>query len=211
MTARLVVLPIAAALLVALGAAARAEGGEPTALAAAIPPRAELGQTVEMQARLSDASGAPVAKRLVLFTATLAFLSGEGEVVLADARTDRDGVATARFEARTAGRLAIRAVFRGDDRYAASSAQGELAVSGDAQLFVQHAGVHLPGLNAGPAALPMFQDAGATVGLIEGTSRLWPVLSGWPIALALMIVWSLYGSAVVLMFRIVADAKRSAP
>ena len=57
-----------------------------------------------------------------------------------------------------------------------STAEGALAVGGDAQLFAQHAGVHLPGLNAGPAAIPMFQDGSPVVGLIEGTSALWPVL-----------------------------------
>lgn len=208
--ARLLVLPLAAALLTGLGTAARAEGGEPTTIVVAVPPEAELGQTVEVQARLTDAAGGPVAKRLVEFTTTLAFLSGGGEVVLADARTDETGVAAAEFEARTAGRLAIRAVFRGDDRYAAASAERELAVGGDGQLFAQHAGVHLPGLNAGPAALPMLQNGSPVVGLLEGTSALWPILSGWPIALALMVIWSLYGSVVVLVFRIVADARRSA-
>lgn len=207
---RFVSIPFAAALLLALGGAARAEGGQPTAIAIAVPAEAQLGQTVQVQARLTDASARPIAKRLVEFTATLAFLSGGGEVVLADARTDDKGVAIAEFEARTSGRLAIRAVFRGDDRYAAASAEAELAVAGDGQLFAQHAGVHLPGLNAGPAALPMLENGSPVVGLIEGTSALWPLLSGWPIALALMVVWSLYGSVVVLLFRIVAQAKAEA-
>lgn len=203
--------PLIAALLLALGGSARAEGGEPTTITVAVPAEARLGQAVEVQARLTDGSGAPIPKALVVFTAPLAFLSGESEVVLADARTDERGIATARFEARSEGRLAISAVFRGNDRYAASSDRRELAVNGDDQVFVQHAGVHLPGLNAGPAALPVFQGTGPTIGLVEGTSRLWPLLSGWPIALALMIIWSLYGAVVVLIFRVVADAKGRAP
>lgn len=208
--ARWLVLPCVVAVLAATGASARAEGGEPTAITVAVPAEAQLGQTVEVQARLTDASGAPIPKALVVFTAPLAFLSGESDVVLADARTDEQGIASARFEARSAGRLAISAVFRGDARYAASSDRRELAVSGDGQLFVQHAGVHLPGLNAGPAALPVFQGTGPVIGLVEGTSRLWPLLSGWPIALALMIVWSLYGSVVAFVFRIASDAKGQA-
>lgn len=197
------------ALLLASAGAARAEGGEPTVLALAVPADAQLGQTVEVQARLTDAAGIPIPKATVLFTAPLAFLSAESDVVLADARTDAQGIATARFEARSEGRLVIRAAFRGDERYAATAAERELAVGGDAQLYAQHVGVLLPGLNTGPVAFPMLRDGTPTVGLIEGSSRLWPLLSGWPIALALMIIWSFYASVVVMLFRIVAAAKEA--
>lgn len=204
--ARSLAVPFTFALLAMLGAAARAEG-EPTTIGVAVPAAAELGQAVEVQARLTDGSGSPLAKRLIEFTTTLAFLSGEGEVVLADARTDDKGVATAEFEARTAGRIVVQAVFRGDDRYAQASAERELSVAGDMQLFAQHAGVHLPGFNAGPAAIPLLLEGSPVVGLIEGTWALWPLMSGWPIALVLMIIWSLYGSVVVQLFRIVTDAQ----
>lgn len=199
---------LAVALLGAFPASALAAGAGPTALSLAVPPRVELGQVAEVRARLTDASGAPLPKATILFTATLAFLQGESEVVLADARTDTDGVATGQLQLRTVGTVTINAVFEGDETYAAARASGTIAVAGSGQLYVQHAGVHLPGLNAGPAAIPMLQDGTPVVGLVQGTSKLWPALSGWPIALALMIVWSLYGVAVVLLFRVARAADR---
>lgn len=201
------VVPLAAALLLGLGAPALATHGERAAVSVAVPREAELGQTVEVQARVTDAAGIPIPRALVLFVARVAFLSAESDAVLADARTDESGIATAQFEARTEGTLLIRAVFEGDQRYDEAIAESELAVVGHTQLFAEHAGVRLPGLNAGPAALPMFRDGTPVVGLIQGTSRLWPLVSGWPIALALMIVWSLYVSVVLLLFRITAAAK----
>lgn len=211
MTRRLgLAVPVLAAFLLAMGSVALAEGPEPTSLDLAVPPRAALGQVVEVRARLTDASGAPIPKATILFTAPLRFLQAEGEVVLADAETDANGVAGAEFEVRTEGTLAIRAVFRGDERRASSTATAELAVEGSAQLYTQHAGVHLPGLNAGPAVVPLVRDGSLSLGLIPGTSRLWPAMSGWPIALALIVVWSLYGVVVVLLFRVARAANEGA-
>lgn len=210
MTRRLgLTVPLLAALLLAMGSVALAQGAERTTLGLAVPPRAALGQVAEVRARLTDASGAPIPKVTILFAAPLAFLQAQGDVALADAQTDADGVATAEFEVRTEGRMTIRAVFRGDERYAGSTATAELAVEGSAQLYVQHAGVHFPGLNAGPAVVPVVSDGLVSLGLIPGTSRFWPALSGWPIALALIVVWSLYGFVVVLLFRVARAAKES--
>lgn len=197
---------IALALLVALATPALAAGSAPTTLTIAVPPQVELGQLAQARARLTDASGTPIAKATVLFTATLGFLSGESEVVLADARTDAAGVAVGEFEARTEGTLTIGAVFAGNDTYAPARASAPMTVEGSDQLYVQHAGVHLPGLNAGPAAVPVLGDRGVSLGVIPGTSRLWPAMSGWPIALVLMIVWSLYGLVVARMFRLARAA-----
>lgn len=201
------VVPLAAALLLGLGAPALATHGARAAVSIAVPREAEIGQTVEVQARVTDAAGIPITRALVLFVARVPFLSAESDAVLADARTDESGIATAQFEARSEGTLLIRAVFEGDQRYDEAIAESKLAVVGHTQLFTEQVGVRLPGLNAGPAALPMFRDGTPVVGLIQGTSRLWPLVSGWPIALALMIVWSLYGSVVLLLFRITAAAK----
>lgn len=211
MTRRLgLTVPLLAALLLAMGSVALAQGAEPSTLGLELPPRGALGQVAEVRARLTDASGAPIPKATIIFTAPLAFLQAEGDVVLADARTDENGVASAEIEARSEGRLTIRAVFRGDERYAPSSATAELAVEGSAQLYAQHAGVHLPGLNAGPAVVPIVRDGSVSLGVIPGASPLWPAMSGWPIALALIIVWSLYGFVVLLLFRVARAAKESA-
>lgn len=207
--AALIVLSVAVTVL-GTAAPASAEGGEPTSLVVAVPAQVPLGATVEVRARLNDATGAPIARERVRFTAPLAFLQGSSEVTLADARTGADGVAVATFEARTAGDLEVSAVFDGDARYAPSSAKGRLAVSGDHQLLAQDAGVRLPGLNAGPAEIPALRGGGTEVALVEGTSRLWPFLSGWPIALVIMVIWSLYASVALILFRIVAAARQEA-
>lgn len=203
-------IPVLSALLVAIGSVALAQGEERTALTLSVPPHAELGQVAEVRALLTDASGAPIPKATIVFSAPLTFLQAKGDVVLAEALTDENGVADAEIELRSEGGLAIRARFGGDERYAASAATAELAVEGSEQLYTQHAGVHLPGLNAGPAVVPLFRDDGVGLGLIPGTSRLWPAMSGWPIALALMIIWSFYGFVVVLLFRVARAAKGSA-
>ena len=176
----LVVLGVAAGLLFGSGGQAGADDRARTQVAAAFPSEVGLGQTVEAQARLTDAGGAPIPKATIVFTAHLSFLATSSDVVLAEAITDKAGLATADFDLRTAGALEVRAAFAGNDSYAPATASGKVNVTGDAQLYVQRAGVAIPGLNEAPA--PLAQTA----------SPLWPWLSGWPIALVLLIVWSLY-------------------
>ena len=66
------------------------------------------------------------------------------------------------------------------------------------ELYVQTAGVQVPGLNEPPVAA----DATAKGGFAQLLAGLWPRLSGWPIALVLLIVWSLYLYVAVLVGRI---------
>ena len=54
---------------------------------------------------------------------------------------------------------------------------------------MQHAGVRIPGINAAPPAVP-------------AAASLWPEMSGWLIALVLIIVWSLYAFVALLVARI---------
>lgn len=172
-----------------------AEGTEKTAMAIAVPANANLGQRVSLQARLVSASG-PIAKAKVSFVIPTTFLNNSGDVVVAEAVTDSDGLAATDFEARSTGSLNVKAQFRGDDRYAASEASAPVEVAGSQQLYVQEAGIQLGGLNAAPI----------------GQTGAWPhwALSGWPIAAVLIIVWSLYGTAVYFMSRISADADQPA-
>jgi molybdopterin-containing oxidoreductase family membrane subunit len=189
-TAILVIVGASAGLLFGSAGQAGADDRTATQIVAAFPSDVALGQAVEARARLTDAAGAPIPKATIAFTASLSFLSASNDVVLAEAITDSAGVATADFDLRTAGALDVRAAFAGDDRYAPATAAGKLNVSGDTQLYVQRAGVAVPGLNQAPA--PLAQSA----------APLWPWLSGWPIALALLIVWSLYGFVALLAVRI---------
>ncbi|MHB8533727.1 MAG: Ig-like domain-containing protein, partial [Solirubrobacteraceae bacterium] len=173
----------------ALGGQAQADSREATRIATAIPPQAGLGQLIQAQARLVDSSGAPIAKATVTFATPLSFLEGTSDVVLAEAVTDAGGVATAEFELRTSGALTIHAAFKGDTRYAPSTVSAPITITGDTQLYVQRAGVRIPGINAPPPAVP-------------AAASLWPEMSGWPIALVLIVVWSLYAFVALLVARI---------
>jgi hypothetical protein len=191
------------ALMALAPAAALADGPAATSIRIAVPPNAQLGEAAEVQAQLVDSGGKPVADAVVLFTAPLGFLESSGDVVLADARTDTGGIAATEIDLRTEGALAVTAVFKGDAQHAGSSATATIDVAGTAQLYAQGAGVKLPGLNTAPTA------PGTNAMLVGGLASLWPRLSGWPVALVLMIVWSLYASVVVTLFRITAASRKA--
>lgn len=169
-----------------------AAASQPTAISIGAPATAELGQQVTLQARLVNGAGQPIAKAQVIFVSPATFLGTSGDVVVASATTDKTGLATADWQVRRNGTLAVRAEFSGDDQYASSQAATQMIVSGSQQLYVQHAGVRIPGLNEAP---------------VSALSGLWPRLSGWPIAAALLIVWSLYGATVFLIFRIALTSR----
>ena len=172
-----------------LGSQASADGRAVTQITVAVPAQVALGQTIEAQARLLDGTGGPIAKAVIQFTVPLAFLESSGDVVLAQATTDKSGIADVQFDLRTSGALEVHAVYAGDDRYAPTTAVAPVTVSGDGQLYVQQAGVPVPGLNEAPSQVP-------------AADSLWPGLSGWPIALVLIVVWSLYAFVAVLVARI---------
>lgn len=201
------------ALAVALwlaSAGAAAAGTVPTRLELSVPPSTDLGAATDVQARLTDASGQPIARAAVRFVTRLSFLEAAGDVVLADARTDERGVATAQIELRTAGTLTIAARYDGDERYAAAAAAtGVIAVRAGDQLYLEHAGVHVPILNGPPQLAPVALSEPAG-GILSFIAHLWPFASGWPVAAALLIVWSLYAFAASLIFRI-AYADRPGP
>lgn len=177
------------------------QGTQPTAIGLAGPSNAELGQTITLKARLVDPSGAPFPKATVYFTSPDSFLHTDGDIVLAEATTDAQGVAVADIPMRRSGALTINAEFRGDATYAASKASLALAVGGAQQLYQPDIGVVVPGVNEGPwfgpSPLPPY----------------WP-LTGWPIAAVMAIVWTCFGLAVFFMSRIpgmAGDARGATP
>lgn len=186
---------LALAAFLAIPAAVGASSGTPTAISMGAPSTLTLGQTATLQARLVDGSGAPVAKATIYFTAALSFLNVDGNVVVAQAVTNKDGLAAASWQVRSTGNLTVKAEFRGDDRYAPSSTSAHLVVTGDQQLYVDQPAVVMPGFNAAP--FPFL-------------AGLWPRLTPWPIALVLLIVWSLYGRVALLLRQIVAAAEHPA-
>ncbi len=171
---------------------AAAASQQPTAIGVAAPGSVTLGQTVTLQAKLVGIGGVPIPKERIDFTTNTRFLQATGDMVLAEATTDATGLAVAQFVARQSGTLTFTAVFAGDNNYAASEGSAQVTVTGNQQLYQQQAGVLLPGLNAPPGQ-----------NQLAGVVPHW-FLSGWPIAAVLLVVWSLYGSAVLFMSQIPA-------
>ncbi len=183
-----------------LGGQVGADDRAVTRLTAAVPSQVALGQSIEARARLTDTTGKPIAKAVVAFSTARTFLGTTDLSVLAEATTDTNGDATVTVELRVAGTFEIKAVYPGDGRHAPATAVSPITVSGDAQLYVQRAGVRVPGLNEPP-------QSGAVVlgepnGLLRFVGGLWPALSGWPIALVLLTIWSLYVFVAYLVTRI---------
>ena len=183
-----------------LGGQAAGQEVPPTTIELALPPAAAIGQPVRGQARLLDADGSPVGGALLNVTAIVDFLGASGRVALAEAMTGADGVAELELDLRSAGAHEVRVAFAGDQRHAASNKVARIEISDAGQLYREHVGIRVPGLNEAPVFGEADGEAGS--GIAAFVAGLWPALSGWPIALVLIIVWSLYGYVAVLVARI---------
>jgi hypothetical protein len=137
-------------------------------------------------------SSGPIAKVAVEFAVPTNFMNNAGDMVVGTGITDSDGVASVQFEARMTGSLQVKAIFAGNDTYAASFATAPLSVGGSQQLYKPDIGIRLRGITA----TPIGQDS--SVGH-------W-LLSGWPIGALLIVIWSAYAVAVFFMSRISAEA-----
>lgn len=173
------------------GGEARAAGQEPSTVTVAAPASVPVGQNVTVQARVAGTSG-PIIKATVQFVVPTGFLKATADMVVGTGVTDAQGLATATFQARMTGDLQVKAVFAGDNTYAASAGAAPMSVSGSQQLYVPDLGIRLRGVNSSPVA----QD---------GKVSHW-LLSGWPIGALLLVIWLTYAAAVYFMSRISADA-----
>ncbi len=189
------VVAVAGAVFASAGAATAA-GQQQATIAITGPGSATLGQQVTVQAKLTSAAG-PIVKAAVAFVIPTTFLNGSGDMVVARAITDGQGQATGTFEARSTGSLQLKAVFSGNDTYAAATAvtTAPMAVSGNEQLYVPDIGIRLRGVNTTPT--------GQATGIAH-----W-FLSGWPIGAVLTLIWSMYAAAVFFMSRVVAEGERA--
>ena len=193
--------PLAAAFvlraLIAPDAALAQGAQELTTIRIGVPDHLTLGQRATVQALLVDGQGKPVAKAMIYFTAPANFLGRDGDMVVAEAITTQDGQAVTEYETNVAGPGALQAEFRGDSRYAPSKATAQINVAGDAQLYVEHTGADAPAMAS--LHLPGYD--------LPTPIQAFPSLSGWPIAVALIVVWSVYLLVVVLNFRIAAAGR----
>lgn len=135
-----------------------------TTLRLSAPADAQLGGPLRVRAVLRAESGTPVPGALVVFTMSAAWGDElQGDVVVARARTDLRGEATATLPARRTGDVGLGATFAGDGTYAsATAAAARVAVTGSTQLYTPEVGVRVPGLG------------------------------GWLIAVVIAAVWILY-------------------
>jgi hypothetical protein len=178
---------------------------ETTQIVVGAPAESNLGETLTVQAVLADSRGYPIPKALVYFTTETTFLNSKSDVVLAQAFTNGKGQAVAHFANDFSGTFTLRAEFRGDNQYAASSATIEVITSGDGQVYVEHVGVDIPGFNVPPASAPVASIQSLQQRNISRfIQSLWPAMNGWPVAAVLFLVWSMYLLAVRFMFRVAA-------
>ncbi len=158
-----------------------------------------------VQALLADDQGHPISKETIYFTTQAKFLSDKSDVVLAQAVTNANGQAVARFADDFSGSIALSAEFRGDAQYAASNATVQVGGAAGGQAYEDHIGVDLPGLNVPPVGAPMAAVQGPQRGLDGFIQSLWPMMNGWPVAAVLLLVWSMYFFAVTFVFRVAAS------
>jgi hypothetical protein len=193
--ARFALLALIAGLPLLLGhTGAAAAGQEASTLAVSAPATVTAGQNVTVQARLTGAAG-PIVKAKVDFVVPTGFLKATADMAVGTGITDGAGLATATFQARMTGDLQVKAVFAGDNTYAASTSAAPMSVGGSTQLYVPDIGIRLRGVNSSP------------IGPGGGVSH-W-LLSGWPIGALLVLIWATYGVAVFFMSRISADASNA--
>lgn len=175
---------------------------EATEISIGAPAQTSLAERIYVQAVLVDSHGNRIPKATVYFTTQASFLGRDDDVVLAQAVTNKDGQAVGEFQNDFSGTLNLQAEFRGDDRYAPSQATTQVSALGGEQVYVEHVGVDIPGLNAPPLVAPAAALKSPTEGVSLFVEGLWPSMTGWPIAAALIVVWSMYLFAAVLVFRI---------
>lgn len=185
---------------------ARAQGTlEPTQIIAGAPSSGILGQMLTVQAVLADSRGHPISREVIYFTTETTFLSKKSEVILAQAITNGNGQAVARFVNDFSGPVTLRAEFRGDNQYAPSNATTQLEIAGTGQVYSEHIGVDIPGFNVPPVSASVASAQSLPQQNIPRfVQSLWPAMNGWPIAAVLFLVWSMYLLTVKFVFRIAA-------
>ncbi len=170
-----------------------AEGSqETTQLLIGAPAQTNAGDPITVQAVLGDSQGHPIPKEAIFFTTQVNFLGKVNVVVLAQAVTDGNGQAVAQFTNDFSGTIQLQAEFRGDAQYAPSTASTPVETAGSQQVYAEHVGVEIPGIN-----VPPLQMVSASIqSPISNIRHLWPAINGWPVAAVLLIVWATYFLAV---------------
>ncbi len=183
--------------------AARAQNAlQGTQIMIGAPAQADLGTPITVQALLTDSQGHPLSKEVVYFTVQESFLHKSSDEVLAQATTNGSGQAVATFADDFSGSITLNAEFKGDQEYAPSSASTPLIADGQQQVYAEHVGVDVPGLNVPPLSRSMAAIQSPLAPVWDFIGGLWPAMNGWPLAAALLLVWANYFLAVTFVFRV---------
>jgi hypothetical protein len=166
-----------------------------THLILAAPSSAQLGEQFTVQALLTDSNGRPISHATVFFAIPTQFLNNNGDMVVAEATSDKNGRVVADIALRSTGAVTLKALYGGDAEYAAASVEAAITVAGNQQLYSEDIGVHIPFFNSPPVL-----NAGNNITLVG--AALWPSMTGWPIAAVLIVIWSLYVLVVARLFRV---------
>lgn len=202
-TIRALVTALLIGFLVFVPQAVRAQSQlEPTQIVVGVPTQATLGQPFTVQAVLADSKGHPISKAVIYFTAPATFLGNTNNVVLAQAVTNKDGQATAQIVDDISGTITLNAEFQGDTQYAPSNATAQIGAIGEQQVYNDHIGVDIPGLNVPPVIGGTQASSQSQTGIMRFIQNLWPAMNGWPVAAVLFIVWSMYLLAVRFVFHV---------
>jgi len=133
----------------ALGSAAPAHASH-LLMRVSEPAAALVGQPSEIDAAVTSAdTGAPVAGVSVTFYAHATFARADGFMEIGRAVTNSAGVATISFVPHESGTHDIRVDYAGSADTTTEQAAAAIAVDGAApQMYVQKAGIQVPGLNS---------------------------------------------------------------
>lgn len=174
----------------------------PTQINIGAPAQAPMGETLTVQAVIVDGQGHPISKEVISFTSQVTFLGKTSDVVLAQAVTNASGQAVAEFVNNFSGTFQLNAEFQGDAEYAPSTATAQVETTGSQQVYIEHIGVDIPGLNVPPFISPMASFQSPQPGILGLIKSLWPAMNGWPIAAILFLVWVTYLNAMKYVLQI---------
>ena len=147
-----IVLTAAAAIaLIAFGVGSAASAhASPLRVSIASATNAVVGQPSEISATLvSPDTGNPMAGVDVTFLAHASFGKTDGYMEVGQARTNAQGIASVSYTPRDPGSEAIEVSYVPSDGAKAETATGSIDVAGaPSQMYVQTAGIQVPGLNS---------------------------------------------------------------
>lgn len=130
-----------------LASTATAQDSTATKLELYLPTGSAVGQEMTVQARLTDIAGAAVVGAEVVFQRDVIFQNTSGKLELGQAITDEQGWAALPFLPRSEGQMVITAQFGGNNLYGPASASDTASIETGPQLYVEEAGVRVPGLS----------------------------------------------------------------